>query len=247
MTRRAPAEAEDTGPGVEAAAARVAESIADGWNVGLGSGRAATRFIQHLGRRVRNGLRVHGVPTSVATGLLASDLGIPIGEPTEDVMLDVTVDGADEVAPNLDLIKGLGGALVRERIVASASRRLVILVGVEKLVRKLGQRVPLPVEVIPFACGPVVRRLRDLDLVPVLRIQEPGSRPFGSDNGNFILDCALNEPLPDRPAALKLDRAIRSIAGVVDTGLFLGLAHEVCVGYPDGHVDLLAGTASGSF
>jgi ribose 5-phosphate isomerase A len=148
--------------GVHAVAAHALDLIADGARVGLGSGRAASAFIAKLGERVRHGLRIVGVPTSGATARLAGELGIPLIDLDEDAELDLTVDGADEVAPNLDLVKGWGGALVRERIVASASRRQVILVGCEKLVRALGERGRIPVEVIPVARGPVTRRLRSM-------------------------------------------------------------------------------------
>src|SRR5215469_15703638 len=151
-------------PAVLAVARQAAGMVADGAKVGLGTGRAATAFVDALGARVREGLRIVGAATSEATARQAQALGIEMIELDEDVVLDLTVDGADEVAPNLDLVKGWGGALVRERIVASASRRQVILVGHEKLVRALGERGRIPVEVIPMARGPVFRRLRSIGL-----------------------------------------------------------------------------------
>lgn len=168
---------------------------------------------------------------------LARDRGIPLGTLEDDEELALTVDGADEVALNLDLVKGFGGALVRERIVAAASRRQVILVGHEKLVERLGTRGRIPIEVIPFAHGPVLRRLRALSLDPVVRLA--GDRPFVSDNGNLTIDCRLALPLPDPQAARTLGAALRAIPGVVDTGLFLGTADRVVVGYPDGRVRVL--------
>ena len=238
-----PSDAQSAGgaddPGVQAVAARALDLIGDGARVGLGSGRASLAFITKLGERVRQGLRVVGVPTSNASEQHARQVGIPLIELGEDVELDVTVDGADEVAPNLDLVKGWGGALVRERIVASASRRQVILVGQEKLVRALGERGRIPVEVIPLACGLVTRRLKTLDLVPTVRPDGGGQRPFVTDNGNLILDCAPREPLGDARAARDLEAAVLAIAGVVDTGLFLGTAARVLVGYLDGRVDTL--------
>ena len=154
---------------VAAVAARALDLIEDGARVGLGSGHAAAAFVARLAERVRAGLRVIGVPTSEATARQARDLGIPLIDLDEDVELDLTIDGADEVAPNLDLVKGWGGALVRERIVAAASRRQVILVGQDKLVRALGEHGRIPIEVVPFARGPALRRLRALGLRPTVR------------------------------------------------------------------------------
>jgi len=223
---------------LQAVAARALDLVGDGARVGLGSGRAAAAFIAQLGERVRQGLRVAGVPTSEASARQARDLGIPLID-LEDVELELTVDGADEVAPNLDLVKGRGGALVRERIVASASRRQVILVGHEKLVRALGERGRVPLEVIPLARGPATRRLGALGLRPAVRADRDGARPLLTENGNLTLDCALAEPLRDARAARELEAALLAIPGVVDTGLFLGTAERVLVGYPDGRVDVL--------
>jgi len=224
---------------LRAVAARALELIGDGASVGLGSGRAAAAFIAQLGERVRRGLRVAGVPTSEASARQALELGIALTGLDEDVELDLTVDGADEVAPNLDLVKGWGGALVRERIVASASRRQVILVGHEKLVSALGERGRIPVEVIPLARGPVARRLRALGLRPTVRTDPGGSRPLLTENQNLTLDCGVDVPLHDARAARELEAAMLAIPGVVDTGLFLGTAERVLVGYPDGRVDEL--------
>ena len=199
--------------------------VTDGAVVGLGSGRAAGAFVRALAARVRDGLRVRGVATSEETARLARDLGIDLVGLEADI--DLTVDGADEVDPRLNLIKGYGGALVRERIVAAASRRQVILVTAEKLVDTLGSRGRLPVEVLPFALPLCRRRLGDLELKPTLRAHEDG--PFVTDNFNVILDCAVG-PIED-PAGL--ERAIRAIPGVIDTGLFLGTAHTVVVA--EGH------------
>jgi ribose 5-phosphate isomerase A len=223
---------------LEAVAARALTLIEDGAKVGLGSGRAASAFIAQLGMRVREGLRVVAVPTSEASARQARELGIRLVELEEDLVLDVTVDGADEVAPDLDLVKGWGGALVRERIVASASARQIILVGEEKLVRALGERGRIPVELIPFARGPATRRLRALNLRPALRTRSQGG-PWLTENHNVILDCAIDAPLRDGAAARALEAAILAIPGVVDTGLFLGTAEQVLVGYRDGHVEAL--------
>jgi ribose 5-phosphate isomerase A len=189
--------------------------------VGLGSGRAASAFIRALAARVREGFGVRGVATSEDTARLAAGLGIDlVGLEAE---IELTVDGADEVDGRLNLIKGHGGALVRERIVAAASRRQIILVTSEKLVETLGTRGPLPVEVLPFAVPLCRRRLEDLALKPSMRMQE--ERPFVTDNFNVIFDCDTG-PIGN-PA--DLERRIRAIPGVIDTGLFLGTAHIVVV------------------
>lgn len=231
--------AESADPAVQAVAARALDLISDGARVGLGTGRAASAFIAKLGERVRDGLRITAVATSAASARQARALGIPLIDLDEDAELDLTVDGADEVAPSLDLVKGWGGALVRERIVASASRRQVILVGRDKLVRTLGERGRIPVEVIPLARGPVTRRLRLLGLVPTLRLDAKLTEPLLSENTNLTIDCAVTHPLGDGGAARDLEAAMRSIPGVVDTGLFLGTAERVLVGDPDGRVEVL--------
>lgn len=200
------------------------EFVPDGSIVGLGSGRAATEFIRVLGERVQRGFRVRGVATSEASAKLARDLKIPLLEMADVDTIDIDVDGADEVDPRCDLIKGLGGALVRERIVAAASKQVVILVGEEKLVPVLGSRAVLPVEVIPFALALCTKRLRALGCVPQLRTVD--GKPFVTDNGNSILDCRI-APL-DRPE--EFERSVTAIPGVVDTGLFLGIAGTVLIG-----------------
>jgi ribose 5-phosphate isomerase A len=188
--------------------------------VGLGSGRAAEAFVRALAAERR--LEVLGVPTSRATAALATSLGLAVSDRLVD-SIDITVDGADEVDPRIDLIKGYGGALTRERIVAAASRRQVILVTPEKLVPRLGTRGRLPVEIMPFAEPLCRRRLRALGCDP--RRRETAGAPFVTDNGNWILDCGI--AAQDDAAAL--DRDIRRIPGVVDTGFFLGTAEQVLV------------------
>ena len=206
-------------------AERARELVPSGSRIGLGSGRAAEAFVKALGERVRQGcLRVQGVPTSENTARLAKQEGIPLLTLAEAGILDLTVDGADEVDPNLDLIKGYGRALVREKIVAASSRRLIILVGDEKLVPRLGTRGKLPVEVTPFALPLCERRLKELGC-PGIPYNEQGSL-FLTDNGNHILDCRI-EPIAD---AAPLERDILAIPGVVGTGLFLGMADTVLVG-----------------
>lgn len=209
---------------------RALELVPNDARIGLGSGRAAEAFVRALGERIRSGrLRVHGVPTSQGTEALARREGIPLLTLAQAGTLDLTVDGADEVAPNLDLIKGYGRALVREKIVAASSRRLIILVGDEKLVPRLGARGKLPVEVLPFALPLCERRLTALGCkpIPYMAPGPPGSDIlFVTDNGNHILDCQV-EPILD-PARLEMD--IRAIPGVVGTGLFLGMTDTVLIG-----------------
>jgi ribose 5-phosphate isomerase A len=202
-----------------AAAARVGPGMA----LGLGSGSTVYFFLQEVGRRVRQGLDVVGIPTSERTAALAREFGIPLTSFAERQALDLAVDGADEVDPDLNLIKGHGGALLREKIIARAARQLVIVVDSSKLSPALGTKATLPVEVLPFACGLASARLTALGASPVLR-QEAG-KPFATDNGNWIVDCSF-APLSD-PAAL--EAAINDVPGVMDNGLFTGLADEVIV------------------
>jgi ribose 5-phosphate isomerase A len=204
---------------------RALELVPDGAVIGLGSGRAAWAFVGLLGERVRSGrLRVRGVSASEETAHVAVQHGVPLVGLDEAGELAVTVDGADEVDPALDLIKGYGRALVREKVVATSSRKFVILVGEEKLVPRLGARGRLPVEVVPFAVSLSAQRLTELGLRPVL--WEQGGRPGVTDNGNHILDCEVG-PIPN---AARLEADVRAIPGVVGTGLFLGMADTVLVG-----------------
>jgi len=204
---------------------RALDLVTNDSRVGLGSGHAAQAFVRALGERVRRGrLRVHGVPTSEETASLSRKEGIPLLSLAEAEILDLTVDGADEVDPQLNLIKGYGRDMVREKIVAASSRRLVILVGDEKIVSQLGTRGKLPVEVVPFALPLCERRLAELGCQPVPYVRE--GRLFVTDNGNHILDCQIR-PIPD---AVRLEMDIRAIPGVVGTGLFLGMADTVIVG-----------------
>ena len=208
---------------LRAVARRALEFVPAHSVVGLGTGHAATAFIHALGEKLRQGFAVRGVPTSKSSEQLARQLGIPLVGLDEVEALDVAVDGADEVDPNCNLIKGYGGALVREKIVAAAARRLLILVGPEKLVPQLGSHGILPVEVIPFAVPLCTRRLAALGCRAQPRFHT--GKPFITDNGNHILDCRV-QPIeqPD-----DLDRAIRDIPGVVGTGLFVGLPTTVLV------------------
>ncbi len=200
------------------AARRALEFVEDGMLLGLGSGTTSTMFIRELGERVKQGLRVRGIATSVASQQLAESLSIPMTTFEETPVLDLAVDGADEVGPGLALIKGGGGALLREKIVASAARKFIVIADSSKLVSHLG-RFPLPVEVIKMALPIVSRKLEALGLNPKLRHRPDGS-PYITDEGNYILDCSCGEIInPAKTAA-----EIRGIAGVVEHGLFLGMA-----------------------
>ena len=208
-------------------AEKALEYVQDNSVIGLGTGHAATNFLTALAERIRQGLRVRGVPTSQASHNLALKLGIPLTTLEESMPLSVTIDGADEVDPHLNLIKGYGHALLREKIVASASHKLVILVGPEnareKCVAGVGARGKLPIEIVPFALPWCVRRLQQLGY-PVDVLQENG-RPLLSDNGNVLAMCRVGV-LSD-PA--KVNAEIRSIPGLVETGLFIGMADVVLI------------------
>jgi ribose 5-phosphate isomerase A len=212
-------------------AERALALIEDGSAIGLGTGRAATLFVKALGPAVQNGLKIVGVPTSDATAGLARELGIPLSTLEEVGELAITFDGADEVAPDLNLIKGYGGALVREKIVAASSKRFVVLVGPGKEVKALGEHGKLPVEVVPFALTLARRRLTALECPPTLRLNPDGST-YITDNGNPILDCHVGLI----KNAAELERAILDIPGVVGTGLFIGMAETVLIQNEDGSV-----------
>ena len=218
-------------------AARALELVSGASLLGLGSGRAASAFIRALGASVRGGRQVRGVATSEASARLAREVGIPVVDLGDDV-LEATVDGADEVSPELNLIKGYGGALVRERIVAAASRRQIILVGTEKLVPVLGTRGRLPVEVVPFALPLVLRELARIPCKPIVRQRD--GQPYLSDNGNIVVDCGIG-PITD-PA--DLHSRMRAIPGLVDTGLFLGTAETVLIGNDTGVTERRRATTS---
>jgi ribose 5-phosphate isomerase A len=207
------------------AAEAALEWVRNGMTLGLGTGRAAAAFVQALGARVADGLEVTGVSTSEATADLATRLGIPLARLEDVGTLDITFDGADEVDDQLDLIKGYGGAMVREKIVAASSNQLVILVGPEKLVRHLGRRGRLPIEVLPFGEALVRRELKKLGLDADRRLDKR-SETVVTDNGNWILDAKLQMPLD----ANALESTISAIPGVLGTGFFVGMADAVIIG-----------------
>ncbi len=207
----------------EAAARASLRFVKDGQIVGLGTGSTAAYFIQLLGEEVKNGLKIRGIPSSDRSREQAASLGIPLTSLDEFQQIDVTVDGADEVDPQLRMIKGGGGALLREKIVASATRQVVIVADATKRVPVLG-RFPLPVEVIKFAQAVVEKKIRALGAEVELRRGADG-KPFLTDENNHILDCRFGQ-IPDADG---LARQLSDMPGIVEHGLFIGMANVVLV------------------
>lgn len=205
----------------EVAARASLKYLHDGQIVGLGTGSTATIAIRLLGERVRAGLKIRGIPTSIASRDLATRLGIPLTTFEEVQQIDVTIDGADEFDPALNLIKGGGGAMLREKIVASASKQLVIVTDSSKQVPMLG-KFPLPVEIIGFAEPLIAKKITDLG-AQVVRRQDGSGKPYMTDEGHHILDCHFGQ-IPDPPA---LARTLSEMAGIVEHGLFVGMASVV--------------------
>lgn len=216
----------------EAAALASLRFVTDGQIVGLGTGSTAAYFIKLLGEQVRNGLRVRGIPTSERSRELAASLGIPLTTLDQSQEIAVTVDGADEFDPQLRLIKGGGGALLREKIVASASKQVVIVTDASKQVPVLG-KFPLPVEVIKFAQALVAKRIEALGAQVQLRTGADG-KPFVTDENNHILDCHFGEIRN----ADRLARELSDMPGVVEHGLFIGLASVVLLARGDEVLEL---------
>jgi ribose 5-phosphate isomerase A len=202
----------------DAAAHASLQFVHDGQIVGLGTGSTASRAVRLLGAAVEAGLKIRGVPTSARTKELAESLGIPLTTLDEIQQIDVTIDGADEIDPQLQLIKGGGGALLREKVIASASRQMIVLGDSSKQVSMLG-KFPLPVEVIPFAQVLVGERIKALGASVHLRMDASG-KPFVTDEGHHILDCSFGQ-IPDPPA---LARLLSDMPGVVEHGLFIHIA-----------------------
>lgn len=223
-------------PAKEACGRRAAEFVEDGMVVGLGTGSTVWFTLVRLAERIaEDGISIRGVPTSLDTQTKAGELGIPLTTLAEVETIDLTIDGADEVDPELNLIKGGGGALLREKVVASISRREVIVAGRDKLVERLGTTFDLPVEVVPFARATIERALKKLGCQPRLRPAREGTGPFVTDNGNEIFDCAFSEGIAD-PA--RLEETLAALPGVVESGLFVGLAHALVVGDANGQVEV---------
>jgi len=215
----------------EVAARAALAYVQDGMKLGLGTGSTAAHFLRLLGERVQaERLKVIGVPTSERSRAMALEGGIPLGELAELGTLDLGVDGADETDPDLNVIKGGGGALVREKLVASACSEFIIVCDAGKLKTRLGA-FPVPVAVIPFAWQTTQRRLETLGSEVVLRTQESGA-PYLTDDGLYILDIHFGE-IADAPETA---RAVKAMVGVVEVGLFIGMATRVIAGYQEGHV-----------
>lgn len=216
---------------------RAADYVRDGMVVGLGTGSTVYWTLSRLGEKIRQGLSVRAVATSIQTEALAKQFGIALIPLSEVETIDLTIDGADEVDPEWNLIKGGGGALLREKIVADASKRLIIVADERKLVHSLG-KFPLPVEVVQFGFEWTSRRLSGLGCAAKLRLS--GDRPYLTDNGNFIVDCSFESIARPR----ELHREINEIPGVIDNGLFIDRANLVIVGCLDGTVkELSSGNA----
>lgn len=201
--------------------------IKDGMTVGLGSGSTVNWMLKKLGERVQEGLTMKGIPTSTKTEKLAKAYGIPLTSFAEIDRIDLAIDGADEVDENLNLIKGGGGSLLREKIVDARAKQLLIIVDESKQVTRLG-KFPLPIEVVPFGWEMVAKEIANLGGKPQLR--KLGNDIFVSDNGNYILDCAFNEI--DRPG--QLHNQLKALTGVVETGLFINMADQVITATENG-------------
>jgi len=208
----------------ELAGRAAAKLVRDGDIVGLGTGSTAYFAVVAIGERVKSGLKITGIPTSDATASLARSLGIPLTTLDEHPVIDITIDGADEIDPQLRLIKGGGGAMLREKIIASASKKMVVIADSSKIVRTLG-KFPLPVEIIDFARAVLEKKIKALGATTRLRTKSDGT-PFITDEGHHILDCNFGK-ISDPPA---LARALNDLPGVVEHGLFIGLAKGVLVG-----------------
>jgi ribose 5-phosphate isomerase A len=224
-----------------AAAAKAIESfLQDGMTIGLGSGTTSRFFVRILGERVKDGLRVVGVPSSKSTGELAQEVGIPLADLNDVEQLDLTIDGADEIDAKGRMIKGGGANLLWEKIVASASRKMVAIVDESKKVQRLG-RFPLPIEVVPFAWRSTERHLQNLfkrNGYADVRIDVRGGteKPLITDSGHYLLDCHLQAIADPESLALNLNQ----IPGVVEHGLFIGIATDAAVGKADGTAETIS-------
>jgi ribose 5-phosphate isomerase A len=211
------------------AAEAAAAQVETGMIVGLGTGTTASAMVRQLGARVeRQSLRFVGVATSAATSALARSLGITLRELDEVDTLDLNLDGADEIDGRFRMVKGHGGALLREKIVASAARRHVAIITADKRVERLGTKMPIPVEVSPFGLRHIERDLRDLGAVTTLRV-DPAGAPFVTDGGHQIIDCEF-APIDDPEA---LEHKLKQVVGVFETGLFVNLCDVIIVGHAD--------------
>ncbi|WP_119673026.1 ribose 5-phosphate isomerase A [Deinococcus sp. RM] len=215
------------------AALRAVALVRSGDRVGLGTGSTAKYAIEEIGRKLAAGelTGVVGVATSEASDALARQVGIPV-EPLDPRPLDIAIDGADEIAPNLDLIKGLGGALLREKLTEVQARRFIVIADHTKLVEHIGEKSALPIEIARFGFLSTIERLRVI--LPSGRLRQPGAQPYVTDNGNYIFDARI----PAGSDIAALERRLKGTLGVVDTGLFLGMAERAFVAAPDGVTEL---------
>lgn len=211
-----------------------AKLIQDGMLVGLGSGSTSAYFIAALSQRCRDGLKIHAVASSSISHKLAQNGNIPLVDPNKLTWLDITVDGADAVDPQKRLIKGGGGALLREKIIAKMSKDVVIIIDDTKLVSSLGA-LPLPVEILPFAYKATLHHIESLGLKGKLR-QDDAGKHYITDNGNFIIDIFFESPIQ---APETLEMALTAIPGVIETGFFIKIADKIIVGYNDGRVNVI--------
>jgi ribose 5-phosphate isomerase A len=208
----------------ELAGRAAAKLVRDGDVVGLGTGSTAYFAILALGERVKSGLKVVGIPTSEATADLARKVGIPLATLEDHAEIDIDIDGADEIDPQLRMIKGGGGALLREKMIASASKKMVVIADSSKTVPVLG-KFPLPVEIIPFARAVIEKKIASMGAIAKLRTK-PDGKPFVTDNGHHILDCSFGKIADPEELAVTLDE----MPGVVEHGLFIGLATIALIG-----------------
>jgi ribose 5-phosphate isomerase A len=212
---------------------KAVDYIEDGMIVGLGTGSTVEYTLKKLGKLVKSGLKIKGIPTSVHTKRIAIEQEIPLTTLEENPVIDITIDGADEVDSNLNLIKGGGGALAREKIIAFNSKKVIIVIDDSKIVKALGIDFPLPVEVLKFGWTSTKKTLEELNCIVELR-KIMGNEPFITDNSNYILDCEFDKI--DEPEQLEIN--INNIPGVVENGLFIGLVDEVIVGGKQGILTL---------
>ncbi|WP_424949408.1 ribose 5-phosphate isomerase A [Deinococcus sp.] len=220
------------------AAVRAAALVESSMRVGLGTGSTARYAIEEIGRRVRAGelTGIVGVATSQASDALAREVGLAV-EPLDPRPLDLAIDGADEIDPQLNLIKGLGGALLREKLTEVQAKRFIVIADHTKLVTRLGEKAPLPIEIARFGFLSTIERLRKLDVGGLGlggRLRQPGAQPYLTDNGNYIFDAQLPEGTD--PAAL--ERQLKGLLGVIETGFFLGMAERAFVAGEDGVLEL---------
>lgn len=218
-------------------ALKAADLVKNGMMVGMGTGTTAAFFIQELGRRVKEGLSIQGVPTSYQSKLMCYQQGIPVIDPSLVDRLDIAIDGADEVDYSLNAIKGGGGANTIEKIIASMADEFVLIIDHSKLVDRLTTSFPVPIEVIPAALGLVMRRVKELGARPELRMAIKKAGPVVTDNGNFMVDLYFD----DVADIHSVNCILKSIPGVIETGLFLGMANKALVAWEDGIKVMTAG------